>query len=339
MSACVTVIIAAYNAADTLSRAIQSALVQPETERVIVVDDASDDATCNVALAAADQDPRVHLIRQAVNQGPAAARNRALDTATSDYVAVLDSDDVFLPGRLGRLLDGPPAELIADNIAFALPQNLAEVRARNWSGIAPGFTRIGAAEFVQGNLRQKGVSRGELGFLKPILSRRFLDRHALRYDPALRLGEDYDLYVRMLLVGARMYLTRQPGYAAVVRPDSLSARHGTDALAQLYTALEAHLKLAEKNGQMATDLSDALQAHLADTRHKRDHRQFLDMRRARGAWPALGFLFGAPDRAWPVACQIVRDKLGLAASAADAAPDQGARLLLPPQPAASGPGA
>ncbi|WP_171179585.1 glycosyltransferase family 2 protein [Ruegeria sp. HKCCD8929] len=324
MSACVTVIIAAFNAQTTLSRAIRSALVQPETAEVIVVDDASGDDTCAVARDEVERDPRVRLIRQETNQGPAAARNRALDAATSEFVAVLDSDDVFLPQRLELLLSCPSIDMVADNIAFVTQEHLATAVGLDWSAIAPDFTPLGTTEFVLGNLRKQGVSRGELGFLKPVLSRAFLEKHKLRYDPALRLGEDYDLYVRMLLAGARMCLTRRPGYAAVVRSDSLSARHGAGALAALQAALEAHLGA----GTHSPDLDRAMQAHLREVRHKRDHRVFLDLRRQQGSWAAIRYLCGASDRTWPVVRQIARDKLNLNQMAGDAAPKDGARLLL-----------
>lgn len=325
MSASVTVIIAAYNAQVTVARAIRSAVSQPETVEVIVVDDASSDDTRDLVEAEICRDARVRLIRQEVNQGPAAARNRALKAATSDYLAVLDSDDVFLPGRLGRLLACHDGDLLADNIAFVTPANLQAAVETNWSAIRPEFTALGVAEFVRGNLHTAGVSRGELGFLKPVLSRRFLLQHDLRYDPTLRLGEDYDLYVRMLLAGARMRLTRRPGYAAVVRPNSLSARHGAAELGALRHALQAHLA----TGPHPSDLTQAMQAHLRQVRHKHDHRMFLDLRRSHGARAALGYLFGDRNRFWPVFLQIARDKLGFSTLARDAAPETGVRLLLP----------
>ncbi|MES0864708.1 glycosyltransferase [Ruegeria sp. SCPT10] len=330
----VTVLIAAYNAQDTLSRAIQSALAEPETAEVIVVDDASQDETVAIAAAEAQQDPRVRLICQDKNQGPAAARNRALEVAISDFVAILDSDDEFLPGRLRRLSSETNCEVIADNIAFVAPAHLDAATTQDWSEIAPEFSSLGTVDFVLGNLRRPGVSRGELGFLKPILSREFLVKHNLRYDPALRLGEDYDLYVRMLLAGARMKLTHRPGYAAVVRSNSLSAQHGAQELEQFQKALEAHLRM----GPHAPDLTNAMRAHLKDVRQKRDHRVFLNLRRTQGSAAAIQYLLDARDRAWPVIRQIARDKLGLSKMADEAAPEIGARLLLNPDRAVPIPG-
>lgn len=333
MTSGVTVIIAAYNAQDTLARAIRSALSEPETSEVMVVDDASQDDTCAITRREAQNDPRVRLIPLDTNQGPGAARNRALDAASSAFVAILDSDDVFLPGRLGRLLSCRGCDMMADNIAFVTPENINDISHGDWSAHQPLFEPLTPTQFVRGNLRKRGVARGELGFMKPVMSRDFLNRHNLRYDPSLRLGEDYDLYVRMLLAGARLKLTHTPGYGAVVRQTSLSARHGAHELACLHDSLEAHLSM----GAPSPDLTHAMHAHLDEVRRKRDHRIFLDLRREQGAWAAIRYLLGASNRIWPIAHQIACDKLRLSGQAGEAAPQHGIRLLLPADRQASAP--
>lgn len=321
----VSVIIAAHNAQRTLARAIRSALVEPETVEVIVVDDASDDDTRLVTMREAERDARVRLIPLDINGGPGAARNHALDAAIAPFIAILDSDDVFLPGRLGRLMTAKHAEIVADNIAFANESDLDRMIAQDWSAIGAEFNELSATEFVLGNLKRPGVARGELGFLKPILSRRFLERHKLRYDPALRLGEDYDLYTRMFLSGARMRLTRRPGYGAVVRANSLSAAHGADELSKLHDCLQSHLHTDD----LSSPLRRAMKAHLDEVRRKRDHRVFLDLKRQVGSPAALRYLLGALNRPIPVALQVAKDKLSPAPRAGDAVSGDGIRLLLP----------
>jgi succinoglycan biosynthesis protein ExoU len=92
------------------------------------------------------------------------------------------------------------------------------------------------ATFVDGNISKRGVRRGEIGFLKPVMRRGFLDKHALRYREDMRLGEDYDLYIRALANGARYKVIHSCGYGAVVRGDSLSGSHRTEDLRRLYEA-------------------------------------------------------------------------------------------------------
>jgi glycosyltransferase involved in cell wall biosynthesis len=94
----VSVIIPAFNAAATLAAAIDSALEQrfDGTLEVIVINDGSTDAT---PLVIGRYSERIRVIEQE-NRGPASARNAGTKIARGDYVAFLDSDDVWLPGKL-----------------------------------------------------------------------------------------------------------------------------------------------------------------------------------------------------------------------------------------------
>ncbi|GGL71858.1 glycosyltransferase family 2 protein [Wenxinia marina] len=319
----VTAIIAAFNAQATIGRSVQSALFQPETAEVLVIDDASQDGTRDVVTEIAGSDARVRLIAMQRNGGPAVARNRGLDEAAHDRIAILDSDDLFLPSRLSRLYMAGAAEIIADNIVFANPDKVDEVIRRDWGSSPPGFANVSAEDFVRGNLRRHGLARGELGFLKPVLSLNFLRKHGLRYDETLRLGEDYDLYLRMLLAGARMRLTRAPGYLAMIRESSLSARHTTEDLLNLHEVFGRHLDAATDPG-----LVSAIRAYRKEIRVRLDHRRVLDFKRNRGAFAALTYAFGRPGRPGPVLAAIARDKLRISSTAAKEASEEGFRLLL-----------
>jgi hypothetical protein len=90
----VSVIIPAYNAEKTVGIALASMRQQTwQNLEILVVDDASSDATCRIVEAAAAADQRVRLLRQPQNAGAYAARNRGLDSATGEYVTVHDADD------------------------------------------------------------------------------------------------------------------------------------------------------------------------------------------------------------------------------------------------------
>src|SRR5665213_2910 len=97
----VSVIVPAYNSECFIAEALKSVLVQgPSVIEVIVVDDGSVDSTCDIVRSFGDP---VRLIRQE-NQGPAAARNNGLRRVRGDYIAFLDADDVWLPGKLDAQL-------------------------------------------------------------------------------------------------------------------------------------------------------------------------------------------------------------------------------------------
>ena len=104
----VSVIIPTFNRLDSLPRAIESVLSQTKTaEELIVVDDGSTDGTGNWVK---ETYPDVILIQQA-NQGVSAARNAGIRRATTEWIAFLDSDDVWLPTKLAKqllVLDATP---------------------------------------------------------------------------------------------------------------------------------------------------------------------------------------------------------------------------------------
>src|SRR5687768_11556765 len=94
----VTVIIPSYNRADLLGDAIASVLAQTYQEiEVIVADDGSTDHTAEVV---ARFGARVTHLALPHRGQPAAPRNSALAVATGDYIAFLDSDDLYLPHKL-----------------------------------------------------------------------------------------------------------------------------------------------------------------------------------------------------------------------------------------------
>jgi hypothetical protein len=104
----VTTVVAAYNYAQYVGFALESALTQEyprELLDVVVVDDGSQDNTADVVRAIAERHPgRVQLVQQE-NSGLTAAINRARQAATGELIALLDADDVWLPGKTARQVE------------------------------------------------------------------------------------------------------------------------------------------------------------------------------------------------------------------------------------------
>lgn len=97
----VAVVVPAYNAARTISQALRSVLSQSHiADEVIIVDDGSSDGTDGVVRQFGSS---VRLVRQQ-NAGSSAARNHGVEEARSKWIAFLDADDFWLPGRLEKQL-------------------------------------------------------------------------------------------------------------------------------------------------------------------------------------------------------------------------------------------
>ena len=223
----VDVLIAARDRADTIQRAVESALGQDEVRTVIVVDDASTDDTAVRASACDPSGTRVTVKRLSSNIGPSGARNTALELSTAPWIAILDGDDFFLPGRLGALLSkADECDLVADDIVQVEKDHAGKAALKpTFFGEQREPFVLTLEQFVLGNVPTRGVRRMELGFLKPLIWRSFIDQHGLRYDEELRLGEDYALYARALALAGRFLIVPMQGYVSVVRPDSISAVH------------------------------------------------------------------------------------------------------------------
>lgn len=219
----VSVLLPACNAAGTLHDALGSVLKQTLSAlEVIVVDDASRDGTGAVAARAAAADARVRLLRLEKNGGAAAARNRALAAARSDWLALLDADDCFAPDRLARLVtlgERRRADIVADNLRLVSAEGRDKGRAL--AAGDPLFTApLTAAAFVQRNLF---LTPGfKLGYLKPLFRRDFVLRHGLRQDEALRIAEDFHFLLDALMAGGRFIAEPQAGYEYRLTPGSLS---------------------------------------------------------------------------------------------------------------------
>ncbi|MDB6454793.1 glycosyltransferase family 2 protein [Falsirhodobacter sp. 20TX0035] len=303
----VSVIIPAHNSRRTIAQAIRSALAEPEVAEVLVVDDASADDTAAVAQGCEDGSGRLRVIRLDRNVGPAKARNEAIEIATASWIAILDSDDILLPGRFARLFAAGPFDLAADNIAL-VPDHMRDTVTPQDVAVFPDApTPMSLSGFVAGNLGGRaGMGRDETGLLKPIIRREFLLRSGLRYDEGLRLGEDFILYVRLMARGARFITIRSCGYVAFQRPDSLSVKHRTADLKAFADAAAGILR----DDALPADAQELLRQQERFTRNKFHHRLFLDQKSEQGLLSAARRAMALPAALWPILRLTARDKRG-----------------------------
>lgn len=101
----VSIITPAYNGETFIAETIRSVQAQTyESWEMIIADDCSADRTADIVTAMAAEDPRIRYVCLEQNGGPAAARNAAMEHAEGEYMAFLDSDDLWVPDKLERQL-------------------------------------------------------------------------------------------------------------------------------------------------------------------------------------------------------------------------------------------
>jgi len=99
----VSVLMPSFNAESFIEAAIQSVIGQTVSDwEMIIIDDGSRDSTCEIIESLCRKDSRIHLYKNERNMGAANSRNRGLDMCRGEYVALLDSDDLWYPEKLEK---------------------------------------------------------------------------------------------------------------------------------------------------------------------------------------------------------------------------------------------
>ena len=206
----VSVVIPAYNAAWCVGKAIDSVLAQDFRDfELIVVDDGSTDETAAVLSGYGDA---IRVVHQA-NGGMSHARNAGIRAARGEFIAFLDADDWWLPGKLGNQI-----ELMRSNTGIGFSSTAARVedpegRLLNAWPCSPCETSF-LAHLFQGNA---GIAGGS----SALMVRRALLEKTGGYDETLGGVEDADLWIRLAAITEYACIP-EPGVIILRRPGSVS---------------------------------------------------------------------------------------------------------------------
>jgi glycosyltransferase involved in cell wall biosynthesis len=199
----VSVVVPVFNCERFLAEALRSIFSQDYRPlEVIVVDDGSTDESAAVAFTF----PEVKLIRQE-NGGVAAARNAGLAATQGGVIAWLDADDYWLPGKLTaeirHLAENPSTEItLCHQRAFATPGDPEPL-------------------WLQSPRALKGFS---YSLYASVMRREVFDRIGT-FNTALRVGEDFDWYLRAKEAGVRLDILDSIFTCHRARSDSLTENH------------------------------------------------------------------------------------------------------------------
>jgi hypothetical protein len=250
----VSVLMAAQNAAAYLRQSIDSILQQSFGDfELIVVDDASTDATADIVMSY--DDPRIRVISAAMNMGVVGARNLGFESARGTYLAIQDADDISQPTRLARQvehLDRHPGDVLVATDIRQMHLGGEMVRPRTGG---PASALLLYWMLHLGN---------PLAFSSTMMRMSALKRlpEFLREDR--RYAEDYDLYVRLLAHGGVARLP-QPLLIYRVHPESCSARNRGEMIRQTGNILADIWGLELMAGRDRAHAAGLIARHLAAT--------------------------------------------------------------------------
>jgi len=222
----VSVIIPVYNAAAFVTKAVESALSQPEVREVILVEDCSPDASLAVCQKLAGLYPQVKLFQHpdGINRGAGPSRNLGIISSTCPYIAFLDADDFYLPNRFAEARNvfeqNPDCDGVYDAVGMYYEDEASRERWREHSitgeGVTTLFPAIAPADLFSVLIRG---GQGHIHLNGLIIRRQVVERSGLMDESiADTLHEDTDWVLRLAAVG-RLY----PG--SVTEPTSMRRVH------------------------------------------------------------------------------------------------------------------
>lgn len=201
----VSVVIPAYNAANSISATLDAVLSSRcEELEVIVVDDGSEDSLAAVLQAPLRLAP-IKLVRQTNSGGPASPRNRGVDESTGEFVLFLDADDIVIPEEIAPALHAlelnPEATMICSNFHVA-DQDLRVRIERNIdrygllqdlldNQVAENTWQLSSEDALATLLQTNFVGTSS------VIARRSALLKAGPFDESLRNLDDRDMWIRL----------------------------------------------------------------------------------------------------------------------------------------------
>ena len=262
----VSVIIPAYESSLFIARTLASVFAQTHTGfEVIVVNDGSPDTDALLQAIEPWRERLVYLSQP--NAGAGAARNAGISAAHGRYLAFLDADDLwredFLERQLGFLAAHPEVDLVYCDALLAGDSPLA---GRRFMDTAPSDGEVTLEALI--TQRCTVLTSG-------VMTKRTAVASAGLFDPAIRRGQDFDLWLRLAHAGYRLAYQREPLVTRQIHADSLSG----DAVAELERARHVLEALPRKVPLIAAT-RDALERRVrtlrAATELERGKQRFRD---------------------------------------------------------------
>ena len=225
----ISVIIPVYNTVTFVAEAIESALMQPEIGELLLIDDGSTDGSLDICRRYAGRHAQVRLLQHPGkrNRGVAASRNLGIASAACEYIAFLDADDVYLPGRFQAAHRIMPGNRRVDGVYDAIGTLHTDTNVTAWYRSQSQPEMLTVAEPIPPDQLFETLIRGGQGFFctDGIVVRSSLFHRTGCFDESLRMGEDTAMWVRMSALGRLVAGT-------LTKPVGLRRLHATNTIYQ-----------------------------------------------------------------------------------------------------------
>lgn len=250
----VSVIIPVYNAQNSVSRAIESVLLQSHSEfELILVDDGSKDESLRVLYEYEEKYPCIKVFTQE-NAGPGAARNNGIAAATGDYVFFLDADDFLPPDALKHLVSVAHTYLydVIKGIYYTKRNNKETLIKVPWS---EGIVSRTGSEAERKRYHQIKTS-SSFGYLWGTLYRKeFLKNSKVSLEEiSLRFMEDTIFNLELFTCEPMYYAILEPVYVYVIQENSLSSRKDVDFFEQVRLVVEEYYEFLKRTNTYGFNL-------------------------------------------------------------------------------------
>ena len=183
----ISIIMPVFNAKKYIDESIASVISQTyDNWELILIDDCSTDDTYDYLLESYEENPKIKLLRNLLNSGAGASRNLGLQSASGQFIAFLDADDIWLPSKLEKQL------------AFMLDRKSAIVHTSysfiNESG-GPISGRVNVSKHVDLNSYMRNT---EIGMSTVLINKEIIGTFEF---PEMRTHEDAVLWLSLLGYG------------------------------------------------------------------------------------------------------------------------------------------
>ena len=245
-----SVIVPIYNVEKYLRRCIDSVLEQTYADyELILVDDGSPDSCPVICDEYAVKDKRIKVIHKP-NGGLVSARQAGMSVALGEYVFHLDGDDAILPNALEsayKIISEKNSDIVSfSHTIYNVDGGLGETRDEP---VSEGFyDKEGMSRHIYPKLLSDKNMEHVFYFLwGKAIRRELAEKHQMKVNPAISLGEDLSCIVPCYLEAESVYISRTVAYLYTARNDSLSTDFKTQQITHIAEAILGLKRLDTKN--------------------------------------------------------------------------------------------